>query len=198
MTAAQYDANSTLVEQETWMELIMRFSPAALTAAATLFVLSSASSGQMQATVSVNPISTSFVEQGVAAQKAGRLSDAIGLYETALAVDPRNRTAYSMLADAALAEGLPGKAIGYYRSVLTLTPNDPQALAGQGRALVQKGAMEKARENLAKLRTVCKTGCAEIAQLDAAIVAGPPQPKLAIEAVKPKPVVGEAPDTTEN
>lgn len=198
MTAAQYDRNSAEVEQETWMELLMRFSPAAVAAAVVMFGLSSASHSQMQAaTVSVDPISIAFVEQGKTAQQAGKVSEAIGLYETALAIDPKNRSAYSLLADAALAEGLPGKAIGYYRSVLALTPNDPQALAGQGKALVQKGAMEKARENLAKLRSVCKTGCAEIAQLNAAITAGPPQPKLAVEAVKPKPV-GETTEPTEN
>lgn len=198
MMAAQYDGNSAQPEQETWMELLMRFSPAAVAAAIIMFGLSSASNSQMQAaTVSVDPISIAFVEQGKTAQQAGKVSEAIGLYETALAIDPKNRSAYSLLADAALAEGLPGKAIGYYRSVLTLTPNDPQALAGQGRALVQKGAMEKARENLAKLRTVCKTGCAEIAQLNAAITAGPPQPKLAVEAVKPKPV-GEVTPPSEN
>lgn len=198
MSAAQYDANAAPPEQETWMELLMRFSPAALAAAAIMFGLSSTSNSQMQsATVSVDPISLAFVEQGKSAAQAGKVSEAIGLYETALAVDPRNRTAYRLLADAALTEGLPGKAIGYYRSVLAITPNDPSALAGQGRALVQKGAMEKARENLARLRSVCKTGCAEIAQLDAAIAAGPPQPKLAIEAVKPKPV-GETAEPTEN
>ena len=198
MTAAQYDGNSAASEQETLMELLMRFSPAAVAAAVIMFGLSSASSGQMQAaTVSVDPTSIAFVEQGKSAAQAGKLSDAIGLYETALAIDPKNRSAYRLLADAALAEGLPGKAIGYYRSVLAITPDDAQALAGQGRALVQKGAMEKARENLAKLRTVCKSGCAEIAQLDAAIAAGPPQPKLAIEAVKPKPV-GEVAPPSEN
>lgn len=197
MSAAQYDGNSGDPDKETITELLMHFSPAAIAAAALLFTVSSTGNSQTQATVSIDPISTAFVEKGQAAQSAGKLNEAIGLYETALAIDPKNRTAYTKLADAALAEGLPGKAIGYYRSVLSLTPNDPQALAGQGRALVEKGAVEKARENLAKLRTACKTTCPEIAQLDAAIKAGPPAPKLAVEAVKPKPV-GETDETTEN
>lgn len=166
----------------------MRFSPAVLSAALILVMLSSTSYSETPRAITINPQSLAFVEQGKAAQKAGRVEDAIGLYETALAVDPQNVAAYRLLADAAMAEGLPGKAIGYYIEILDADPNDAEALAGQGRAMVQKGAMERARENLAKLRSVCKTGCPEIAGLESAIAAGPPVPKLAVEAIKPKPV----------
>lgn len=175
----------------------MRFSPAALGAALILVALSSTSRGETPRAVAVNPLSVAFVDQGQAEQKAGRTDSAIGLYESALAIDPKNVTAYRLLADAAMAQGLPGKAIGYYIEVLAANPNDADALAGQGKAMVQKGAMERARENLAKLRSVCKTGCPEIAQLEGVIAAGPPQPKLAIEAIKPKPVGSEA-DPTKN
>ncbi len=171
----------------------MRFSPVALSAALILVTFSSASQGQTAPAVVVNPASSAFVDQGLLEQKAGRTENAINLYESALAIDPRNVSAYRLLAESAMDEGLPGKAIGYYIAVLDIAPNDREALAGQGRAMVQKGAMERARENLAKLRTACKTGmCPEIAQLESAIAAGPPQPKLAIEAVKPKPVGEEA------
>lgn len=193
MNGAQVDKPGP-VDRESLMELIMRFSPAAVAAA---LVLTTVSSTGFSQTVRppVNPQSIAFVDQGKAEQQAGRLESAIGLYETALAIDPQNMTAYRQLADAAMAQGLPGKAIGYYISILAIDPNDREALAGQGRAMVQKGAMERARENLAKLRTVCKTGCPEIARLETAIAAGPPQPKLAVEAVTPKPIGQETPAT---
>jgi hypothetical protein len=78
---------------------------------------------------------------------------------------------------------------------LRLDPNDLVALAGQGEALVQKGAMTKAKENLARIERICPTSCPERAQLAAAIAKGAPPPPtpVAAEAITPKPVVGEAP-----
>ena len=177
----------TMPERETIMELIMRFSPVALAAAALFATVSSTSHGETPRPPA-NPQSVAFVDQGLIEAGAGRFENAISLYETALAIDPQNLTAYRQLAEVAMKQGLPGKAIGYYVSILTAEPNDREALEGQGRAMVQKGAVERARENLVKLRAVCKTGCPEITKLETAISAGPPQPKLAIEAVTPKPV----------
>ena len=42
-------------------------------------------------------------------------------------------------------QGLPGKAVCFYRDALVFDPNDTVALAGQGEAMVQKGAVERAR-----------------------------------------------------
>ncbi len=175
------------------MEMIMRFSPAALSAALILVSFSSASQGEVAKQIVLNPASVAFVDEGRNEQQAGRTQNAINLYESALAIDPRNVDAYRLLAEAAMAQGLSGKAIGYYIAILDLMPNDREALAGQGRAMVQKGAMERARENLTRLRTLCKTGsCPEVARLEAAIAAGPPQQQLAIEAIRPKPVGSES------
>jgi len=118
--------------------------------------------------------SLQLLAQGRAAKAAGNLDGATDLLETAVAVDPRNRQAFVMLADVADARGLPGKAIRLYREALTLEPNDVVALRGQGEALVAKGAVAIAKTNLAKIRTLCKAGCPEANQLAAAIAKGPP------------------------
>src|SRR3546814_19140612 len=62
--------------------------------------------------------SIALQKDGEAAQAKGDLNGAIDLYESALAADPRNRSAIIALAQVARAQGLPGKAIGLYREAL--------------------------------------------------------------------------------
>src|SRR3546814_10766862 len=76
--------------------------------------------------------SIALQKDGEAAQAKGDLNGAIDLYESALAAEPRNRSAIIALAQVARAQGLPGKAIGLYREALLLEPNDLVALTGQG------------------------------------------------------------------
>lgn len=97
-------------------------------------------------------------------------ADAISYFEAALAADPRNRQAYVGLARAAQAEGLPGRAIRYYREALELEPNDTNALELQGVALVERGAKARAEENLQRLKTICADPCPAADRL-AAIIA---------------------------
>ena len=151
----------------------MRFTPATLALALAFATVSSAVQGQ-RPDAQIDPRSTALVTQGLAQQKAGNLNGAIDLFETALAVDPRNRAAFVAMGHVAQTQGLPGKAIRFYREALTLEPTDVIALAAQGDAMVQKGAVEKARENLARIKKLCVKGCAQIAQLSAVIAKGPP------------------------
>lgn len=151
----------------------MRSLPIAL--AASLAVLSIATSLQGQRAASpVDPRSMQLLAQGRAARAMGNLDAAVDAFETAVAVDPRNRAAFVALGETAKVRGLPGKAIRFYREALVLEPNDIAALAGQGEALVAKGAVNRARDNLARIRTLCKAGCGEATQLAAAIAKGPP------------------------
>jgi len=131
--------------------------------------------------------SMALLGQGQAALKAGNLATADDTLETALAVDPRNRGAYIALGHVALAQGLPGKAIRFYRDALALDPNDVEALSGQGQAMMQKGAVERAKANLARITTLCKTGCAAQTTLAAAIDKGPPAPVVTAQAKVPPP-----------
>jgi hypothetical protein len=70
-----------------------------------------------------------------------------------------------------------------YREALSLEPNDTAALRGQGEAMVAKGAMERAKENLAKIEKLCAKVCTDATQLSAAIAKGPPVTTAQAEAV---------------
>jgi len=124
----------------------------------------------------IDPKSLALLATGRQQAAAGNLQEAAGTLETALVVDPRNRGAFVALGDVARERNLPGQAVRYYREALALDPNDLAALRGQGEALVTKGAINKARENLARIRKLCKIAtCPEASQLSAAIARGAPQ-----------------------
>lgn len=157
-----------------------------VSAAAALALLSvSTSLNAQRADDQIDARSIALLERGKAARAAGDLDTANGLIESALAVDPRNRAGYLALAEIARTQGLPGKAIRFYREALTLEPNDQAALRGQGEAMVQKGAVERAKENLARLKTLCGN-CADASQLAAAIAKGPPATATAQVVPAPK------------
>ncbi|KPF75453.1 hypothetical protein IP68_09475 [Blastomonas sp. AAP25] len=166
----------------------MRFTPAAVALSLLLATVSSTGIGQ-PVRYAVNPASQALVDEGSSVQQAGKLDEAIGLYEAALAVDPGNRTAYIALAQVASAQGLPGKAIRFYREALRLDPNDVAALAGQGEAMVQRGAVEKARRNLVRIEAICTAGCTETNRLITAIDQAAAKPVLSAEAVASTPTV---------
>jgi len=85
-----------------------------------------------------------------------------------------------------VAKGLPGRAIRLYYEALVLEPNDVAALRGQGEAMVQKGAVEKAKENLARIRTICGArACNDATLLAAAIEKGPAVTATAASAPAP-------------
>jgi Tfp pilus assembly protein PilF len=131
--------------------------------------------------------SIALLQEGRAAQAAGNLDGATDVLESALAVDPRNRQAFIALAEIARTRGLPGKAIRFYHEALVLEPNDLAALRGQGEAMVQKGAVEKAKDNLTKIRAVCGNQCKDATDLAAVIAKGPPVTSTA-QADPAKPV----------
>ena len=132
----------------------------------------------------LQPKSVELQRQGKAALAAGKLDQAEDLLETALAVDPRNRWAFVDLARVAEKQQLHGKAIRMTNRALQLEPNDPDAIAVQGEAMVELGATARAQQNLQKLQTICAPrGCPQIAQLSAAISRGP-----TVAAAKPPEV----------
>ena len=160
----------------------MRFSPPVLALSLALLTVASVGHGQKPDS-KVLPRSAALVAEANELIAAGKYDDAEGLLETALAVDPRNRMAFVALARVAGKQELPGKAIRFYREALLIEPNDVMALAGQGEAMVAKGAGTKARENLA---------CPEQQRLAFAIEkGGAASPVISAQAVQPKPVVSE-------
>ena len=115
------------------MELLMRLTPIALSVALAAATIASSGYGQ-RPDDQIDPRSAALVEQAQQLSAAGRHNEAIDLLETALAVDPRNRTAYIHLGCVAQAQRLPGKAIRLYADALRLEPNDGHALGAQGEA----------------------------------------------------------------
>jgi Tfp pilus assembly protein PilF len=162
------------------MEMLMRLTPIAISTAIILATMGSAGSGQ-RADDRVDARSTALTQQGMALVAQGRWLEAMDQFESALAVDARNRQAYIGLARAAQGEKLPGKAVKFYYEALQLEPNDIDALTGQGEALVQRGAVERAKANLARVRTLCKGNCPQAQTLAAAIAKGPPAEILAAQ-----------------
>lgn len=161
----------------------------AISAAAALMVLSVSTSLMAQRPDDqIDPKSLALLQEGRAAKAAGNIDGAQDALESALAVDPRNREAFLVLGEIARARGLPGKAIRLYREALTLEPNDLVALRGQGEALVAKGATAKAKENLARIKTICNGECSDATVLAASIAKGPPVTTTAqAEPAKPSP-----------
>lgn len=151
----------------------MRLTPIALSVALALATMASAGHGQ-KPDDQINPHSIALTQQGQALAASGQYNEAIDLLESALVLDPKNRGAYIGLARVAQAQKLPGKAIRLYSEALKLEPNDVTALAGQGEALVQRGALERAKQVLARVQTACKSACPQATTLAAAIAKGPP------------------------
>jgi Tfp pilus assembly protein PilF len=122
----------------------------------------------------IAPRSIELQHQAKGLAVAGKLEQAEDMLETALAVDPRNRGAFVDIARVAEKQHLFGKAIRMTNKALQLEPNDPDAIAVQGEAMVELGASARAQANLQKLQTICGAkGCPQIAQLSSAISRGP-------------------------
>lgn len=166
----------------------MRVSFLALGAGLILASMPTASDAQ-RADNDILPRSILLQQEGVKAQGAGDLNGAIDYFESALAADPRNRSAIIALAQVARAQGLPGKAIALYREALVLEPNDVVALTGQGEALADKGALELAREKLTEAKRVCASQCPQVAALEKTIASSAEKKVVAAEALIPKTVV---------
>ncbi|MEO5597453.1 MAG: tetratricopeptide repeat protein [Novosphingobium sp.] len=166
---------------------IMRFLPATL--ALSLVAALTASAGYSAPSATMDPRAADLVAQGRAALTAGQTDQAIDAFEAALAIEPGSVAVTMDLADANRRIGLQGKALHYYREALERDPQNALAIAGEGATLVEKGAMEKAKRNLARLFTLCGNNCDATRQLTAAIAKGPPARVVTAEAVTPAPVV---------
>ena len=163
----------------------MRLTPIALTVAIALATVASAGHGQ-KPDDQIDPRSAALAQEAQALNAQGKHQEAVDLLETALVVDPRNRQAYIGLARAAQAQKLPGKAIKFYFDALKLEPNDVNALAGQGEALVERGAVERAKRNLERIKQLCADPCPQATQLASVIAKGPPAEVLTAQ----RPEVG--------
>jgi tetratricopeptide (TPR) repeat protein len=155
------------------MENLMQSFPRLLLAGFAAIALAAPVAGQ-RADDQIQPKSVQLMHQGEASLSSGKIEEAENLLETALAVDPRNRWAYIDIAKVAEKQRLFGKAVRMTDKALLIDPNDPDAIAVQGEAMVQMGATARAQQNLQKLQHICGAkGCPQVAQLSSAISRGP-------------------------
>ena len=167
----------------------MRYTPAAL--ALSLALALSSSVLYSAAPMVLEPRAAALQSEGKAALAAGNVDAAIDAFEAALTVQPGSVLLTLDLAEATRRQGLQGKALHYYRKALVADPQNLDAIAGEGTALVEKGAVEKARRNLTRLQGLCGKDCSQVQSLSAAIAKGPGPRVLTAEAVKPSPTVSE-------
>ncbi|MEP5380444.1 MAG: tetratricopeptide repeat protein [Erythrobacter sp.] len=155
----------------------MRFGPVA--AALSLFLAVNASVTQAE-DYKPSPRASALAAEGRAALASGDAQAAVDAFEAALAVDPGYTAIFIELAGAARVDGLQGKAIRYYREALERDPGNFAAISGEGEALVEKGALEKAKAKLALLKNQCGSECPETLALQSRIAKGVP-PQMASE-----------------
>ncbi|MBS0255382.1 MAG: hypothetical protein JSS36_09295 [Proteobacteria bacterium] len=162
----------------------MRFSPPALALSA--LVALSASALHSAPPRPLDPRAGALEAQGRAALNAGDADKATDAFEAALAIQPGSPALLLDLADAARGQGMQGKALHYYRTVLAIDPQNVAAIAGEGAALAEKGAIAKAQRNLARLEGLCGPTCPASRQLSAAIARGPAARVVSADDLKPK------------
>ena len=167
-------------------EFVMRYTPIALALSLAVAVTSSVGYG---ADRQPDPRAAALIAEGRSELASGQVQAAVDSFEAALAVDPGHTPIYLDLAEAARQSGLQGKAIHYYREALERDPNTLAAISGEGEALLEKGAIEKARRNLAQLQSICGADCEQARELAAALQRGPQPTVLTAEAVTPDTVV---------
>ena len=160
--------------------------PIALLAAGTITSVAVGASGDE----ALRPASIRMQAVGDAALAKAQPSAAIDAYEAAVAADPRNGPAFIGMAHAYEALGLPGKAVRFYREALGLDPNDINALEGQGKALVTRGARARANLNLVRIKTLCKGDCPAAKRLETALAA--PIPVVPATTASADPVKPDA------
>lgn len=165
----------------------MRYTPAAL--ALSLLAAVTASVTLSAPPTPLDPRAALLVADGRKALASGDANAAIDDYEAALVIQPGHVAILLNLAEASRKQGLQGKALRYYREVLESEPGNVYAISGEGLALVEKGAVERARRNLARLEQLCGSGCAPTKDLAAAIQQVPAPQMVSAEAVQAKPAV---------
>lgn len=167
----------------------MRFTPAAL--ALSLLAALGSSATLSAPREKFDDQTLALLVLGDSDLKAGRVDAAIDSFEAALVRQPGSVTVVLRMAAATRANGMQGKALHYYREALKSDPRNVVAIAGEGAALAEKGAVEKARRNLARLEDICGANCAAARELSAVIASRPKQQLVTADAAKPELEVSE-------
>jgi tetratricopeptide (TPR) repeat protein len=171
-------------------ETLMRFAPAAL-ALSLLAGVTSSIAWSESGSQALGPRASQLAAQGDARLAAGDINGAVDAYEAALVAQPGHSRILISLAEATRAQGMQGKALHYYRAALVEDPRNVLAIAGEGAALAEKGAIEKAKRNLVRLEGLCGSDCEATRKL-AAVLSAQPSPRMVqADAITPAPVISE-------
>jgi len=157
----------------------MRFAPVAVAISMLAAVSGSAGLANGQ---QMDTRAQALVAAGETQLAAGDVQAAVDSFEAALVIEPGHSNIYVHLAEAARSDGLQGKAIRYYREALKYDPENVAAISGEGEALAEKGAIDNARELLARVQDLCGGECIQATELAAAIERGPILPVVTAEA----------------
>jgi tetratricopeptide (TPR) repeat protein len=104
--------------------------------------------GFIRGALAILPTSAAHGDLGNAYKELGRLDDALGCYDRALALDAGNSDLHYNRATALQALGRFDAALAGYDAALALNPNDPEARNNRGVALKELGRYEEALDSL--------------------------------------------------
>jgi tetratricopeptide (TPR) repeat protein len=104
--------------------------------------------GFIRGALAILPTSAAHGDLGNAYKELGRLDDALGCYDRALALDAGNSDMHYNRATALQALGRFDAALAGYDAALALNPNDPEARNNRGVALKELGRYEEALDSL--------------------------------------------------
>jgi tetratricopeptide (TPR) repeat protein len=103
------------------------------------------------------------------AVKAKQYRKAISMLEKIVAKNPKNVDALNYLGYSHRQLGEYDKSMGYYTKALAMNPNHRGANEYLGQLYLKLGKVKEAEAQLAKLKTICGSGCEEYDSLKAAI-----------------------------
>ena len=138
----------------------------ALTLASPAMGAGSSSSSRQPATPSAR--STDY-DTGVKAVKSGDYQRALSLLHQVVQAEPRNADAWNYIGFSERNLGHFDQSMAAYQKALAISPNHRGANEYAGELYLKLGDQEKARQHLAKLQSVCPTGCSEYDDLKKAV-----------------------------
>ncbi len=112
---------------------------------------------------------TSDYDSGVKAVKAGDYQRALDLLHKVVQAEPRNADAWNYIGFSERNLGRFDPSLAAYQKALAINPNHVGANEYLGELYLKLGDPEKARQQLAKLQSVCPSGCPEYNDLKKAV-----------------------------
>lgn len=107
--------------------------------------------------------------KAVRAVKAEDYTTATNLLQKVVQKDSRNADAWNYLGFSERKLGHFDRSLNAYQSALRIQPDHRGANEYLGELYLQTGQLDKAKEQLSKLRSLCPSGCEEYSELEQAI-----------------------------